>query len=101
MTDSKPVFSGPPTPEEFQRRMAEFMQQHFAGARAFPGAAAAAAGAPAFSAGEAGAAGCGPAGAALVSARAAGGALVGVSSGAGAAPAAQTPAVKPANNNRW
>lgn len=46
MTDSKPVFSGPPTPEEFQRRMAEFMQQHFAGARAFPGAAAAAAGAP-------------------------------------------------------
>jgi ATP-dependent Clp protease ATP-binding subunit ClpX len=26
---NKPVFSGPPTPEEFQRQLAEYMRQHF------------------------------------------------------------------------
>src|SRR2546430_1585225 len=33
---SKPVFSGPPTPEEFQRQLADFVRQHFQGGRAQP-----------------------------------------------------------------
>ncbi len=32
---SKRVLSGPPTPEEFQRQMADFMRQHFPGATSF------------------------------------------------------------------
>ena len=32
---SNAVFSGPPTPEEFQRQMADFMRQHFPGATSF------------------------------------------------------------------
>jgi ATP-dependent Clp protease ATP-binding subunit ClpX len=32
---SKPVFNGPPSPEEFQRQMADFMRQHFPGATSF------------------------------------------------------------------
>src|SRR5256884_2906809 len=34
----KPVFNGPPSPEEFQRQLQEFMRQHFKGAK-FPGCA--------------------------------------------------------------
>jgi len=30
----KPVFNGPPTPEEFQRQLADFMRQHFQGGKA-------------------------------------------------------------------
>ena len=30
---TKPVFNGPPTPEEFQRQLAEFMRQHMQSAR--------------------------------------------------------------------
>jgi len=30
---NRPVFSGPPTPEEFQRQMSEFLRQHLQGAR--------------------------------------------------------------------
>ena len=33
---NKPVFSGPPTPEEFQRQLAEYMRQHFQRAGAQP-----------------------------------------------------------------
>jgi len=50
---SKPVFNGPPTPEEFQRQMAEFMRQHFQGAPGSPAAAPAEAGAPEGGAGKA------------------------------------------------
>src|SRR6187200_2875805 len=32
---SKTVFSGPPSPEEFQRQMSDFMRQHFPGATSF------------------------------------------------------------------
>ena len=32
---SKAVFSGPPSPEEFQRQMSDFMRQHFPGATSF------------------------------------------------------------------
>src|SRR6478735_12517886 len=32
----KPVFSGPPSPEEFQRQLSDFMRQHFQQARGTP-----------------------------------------------------------------
>jgi ATP-dependent Clp protease ATP-binding subunit ClpX len=31
---NKPAFSGPPSPEEFQRQLSDFVRQHFQGARA-------------------------------------------------------------------
>jgi ATP-dependent Clp protease ATP-binding subunit ClpX len=43
---STAVFNGPPSPEDFQRQLAEFMQQHIQGARGQPSAEAQTAGAP-------------------------------------------------------
>ncbi len=43
---TRPVYNGPPSPEEFQRQMSEFMRQHFQGARGQPTAEAENAGAP-------------------------------------------------------
>jgi ATP-dependent protease Clp ATPase subunit len=43
---STAVFNGPPSPEEFQRQLAEFMQQHIQSARGQPSAEAQTAGAP-------------------------------------------------------
>ena len=43
---NRPVFNGPPTPEEFQRQLSEFMRQHFQRTGAPPAAEPAEAGAP-------------------------------------------------------
>src|ERR1039457_981864 len=43
---SRAVFNGPPSPEEFQRQLAGFMQQHMQGARGQPTAEAQTAGTP-------------------------------------------------------
>jgi endopeptidase Clp ATP-binding regulatory subunit ClpX len=43
---SKPVFSGPPTPEEFQRQLSDFLRQHFQNNRGATSPQSAAAGSP-------------------------------------------------------
>ena len=50
---NKPVFNGPPSPEEFQRQLSEFMRQHFQGAPGQPAAAPAETGAPESPGGQA------------------------------------------------
>ncbi len=46
MTDTKPVFNGPPSPEEFQKQLSEFVRQHFQNLRAQPSPEPEGAGAP-------------------------------------------------------